>query len=105
MQQIAAATSEQARGSELIIRSTERMRELTQQVEVKTEEHGRSAQKVAATMDEFVAGMKKLTSGQKAKNNDLEACRVGLLQIQETTRRQDALLQKVRETSEKLRKA
>lgn len=105
VQQIAAATSEQARGSELIIRSTERMRELTQQVEVKTEEHGRSAQKVAATMDEFVAGMKKLTSGQKAKNNDLEACRVGLLQIQETTRRQDALLQKVRETSEKLRKA
>src|SRR5687768_8495805 len=70
VQQIAAATAEQARGSELIMKSAEKMRLITQHVERSSQEQARGGRQ----MSEAIENISTMVDGlNRAQNQHSEA--------------------------------
>jgi len=63
--QIAAATAEQARGSELIMKSAEKMRTITQHVERSSQEQARGGRQMTSSIEQISAMVNNLNTSQR----------------------------------------
>ena len=67
VQQIAAATAEQARGSELIMKSAEKMRTITQHVERSSQEQARGGRQITSAIEKISNMVNSLNSASAAR--------------------------------------
>jgi methyl-accepting chemotaxis protein len=72
VQQIAAATAQQARGSDQIMKSAEKMRMITQHVERSSQEQAKGGRQITASIEQISTMVNTLNSSQRSQRRSGE---------------------------------
>jgi methyl-accepting chemotaxis protein len=102
VQQIAAATSEQARGSELIIKSAEKMRVITQHVERSSQEQARGGKQVTQAIESISAMVNQINLAQRERAAEADQLAATALRAKQLTRDFDRQIRTLGSASERL---
>ena len=89
MQQIASATSEQAKGSEQIIRSAEKMKAITKHVERSSQEQTRGGKQITKSIESINEMVSQLNTAQREQTRGGEQILQAVEQLRELTRKQE----------------
>ena len=102
MQQIAAATSEQARGSELIIKSAEKMRVITQHVERSSQEQARGGKQVTQAIESISTMVNQINTAQRERSAESDQLSATALRAKQLTREFERQMRALGGAAEKL---
>ena len=105
VQQIAAATAEQARGSELIMKSAEKMRIITQHVERSSQEQARGGRQITQAIENISNMVNQLNTSHRSQTRGNEQVVNAAGRIEEAARAQDLALRSLMGALDKIRKA
>ena len=103
VQQIAAATAQQARGSELIMKSAEKIRLITQHVEKSSQEQARGGHKLTTTLESVSLVVTQLGQSQKLQTEATKIASAAAAKAVENLRAQETALRKANSVVDKLR--
>ena len=95
MQQIAAATAQQARGSELIMKSAEKMRLITQHVERSAQEQAKGGRQITTAIEDISGKVKELNTSHEAQADGTRKLLTSAMRIEETARTQESAIRQL----------
>jgi methyl-accepting chemotaxis protein len=104
VQQVAAATAQQARGSELIMKSAEKMRVITQHVERSSQEQARGGRQITGTIENISNMVNQLNTSHRLQTRGGEQLLGAASKMEANARDQEASLQKLTGSLEVLRR-
>jgi methyl-accepting chemotaxis protein len=105
VQQIAAATAEQARGSELIMKSAEKMRTITQHVERSSQEQARGGRQITQAIENISNMVNQLNTSHRSQTRGNEQVLHAAGRIEEAARVQDHALRSLVGALDKIKKS
>ena len=92
MQQIATATSEQARGSEQILRAAERMKNITKHVERSSQEQTRGGKQITRSIESISEMVSHLHQAQREQTKGGDQILQSIESLREIVRQQETRL-------------
>jgi methyl-accepting chemotaxis protein len=92
VQQIATATAEQARGSEQIMKSAERMKAITKHVERSSQEQTRGSKQITKAIESISEMVSHLNAAQREQTRGGEQILASVEQMRDIIRRQEGRL-------------
>jgi methyl-accepting chemotaxis protein len=104
VQQIAAATAEQARGTELITKSADKMRLISQHVERSSQEQAKGSRQITSSIEHISQLVTQLAASQKTQGRSSEQLVVSAQKMEETLRAQEAAVVRLGEALDRSRK-
>src|SRR5262249_57184070 len=105
VQQSAAVTAEQARGSELIMKSAEKMRIITQHVERSSQEQARGGRQISGAIENSSNMVNQLNSSHRTQSRGSEQLLVAASRIEESSRAQEQSIRQLMSTLDRLKRS